>query len=76
MSEGLESLKSQLSALTAKERAELAHFLIRSLEDGGEEGTEAAWQAELTRRVEDIDSGRVTGKPAEEILPELRDEQP
>ena len=37
-----------------------------------DEGYEAAWEVELARRVEDIESGRVTGKPAKQVFAELR----
>lgn len=35
---------------------------------------EAAWAAELRRRIEDIDAGRDEGIPAEEVFAELRAE--
>ena len=61
MSGALQGLKSQLSALTVKERAELAQFLLRTLEDAEDEAVEAAWEAELNRRVGEIESGRAPG---------------
>ena len=77
MSENVEKLKEQLNSLTSRERADLAHFLIGSLEEEEEEeGAEAAWEAEVNRRVDDIESGQVSGRPAGEVLPEFRDQQP
>jgi putative addiction module component (TIGR02574 family) len=73
MSETLEELKSQLELLTAEERAELAHFLIRSLDGEEDDGVEAAWEAELTRRTEEILSGTAIGRPADEVFKELRE---
>jgi putative addiction module component (TIGR02574 family) len=72
MSVTIDQLKSEMSTLPANERAELAHFLIESLENGPEEGVEAAWEAELARRSEEILSGKVTGRPAEQVFAEIR----
>ena len=68
----VEQLKSMLATLSAAERAELAYFLIHSLDDE-EEGVAAAWEAEVARRIEDIDAGRVVGIPAAQVFDELRD---
>lgn len=67
----LDALKSHLVALPTEDRAELAQFLIETLEPASERDTEAAWEAELTRRVEEIRSGRVVGKLAEEVFAEV-----
>jgi putative addiction module component (TIGR02574 family) len=76
MSETLETLKSQLVALPPGDRAELADFLIDSLEEESEGDVDATWNAELDRRMADIRSGQVTGKPAEQIFAELRERFP
>jgi len=47
--------------------------LILSLEQEKDEDYEAAWDAELARRVADIESGRVIGKPAAQVFAELRE---
>ncbi len=73
MAGAVEKLKSELATLTNRERAELAQFLIRSLDKGQDEDAEAAWDAELTRRVREIKSGNAVGKPAEQVFAELRD---
>jgi putative addiction module component (TIGR02574 family) len=70
MAENHEHLKEQLGALAAPERAELARFLINSLDLEEDSEVEAAWEAELTRRVSDIKSGKVTGKPAAQVFEE------
>ncbi len=69
MSETTERFKSQLACLSAHDRAELAHFLIDSLDPGSE--AEAAWDQELARREAEIRSGNAAGKPADEVLAEL-----
>lgn len=72
MSMAIDQLKSEMTLLTAKERAELAHFLIETLEVESDEGVEAAWDAELARRSDEIKSGKVTGKSAEQVFDEIR----
>ncbi len=67
MTEAVEQLKSQASVLSARERAELAHFLLTSLE-AEEEGAQEAWLAEIRRRVAEIRGGSAVGRPADEVL--------
>jgi putative addiction module component (TIGR02574 family) len=54
MIQSVEKLKTELARLTPKERAEIASFLIRSLDDDVDPDAEAAWDAELARRAEEI----------------------
>ena len=72
MAETLEHLKQQLGTLAAPERAELARFLINSLDQEDDPDAEAAWEAELTRRTSEIKSGKVSGKPAAQVFEEIR----
>jgi putative addiction module component (TIGR02574 family) len=74
MTEALEQLKSQASALSVAERADLAYFLLTSLEPQ-EEGAEEA-RREVARRVAEIRSGQATGRPIDEVLAELRERYP
>ena len=73
MSETAEQLKSQLSRLSPQERAELAQFLIYSLDEAADAEAEAAWDAELARRMEEIGNGQAIGEPAGEVFAELRE---
>ncbi len=73
MAEVTEKLKSQLSLLSAGERAELAHFLIHSLDGGTDPDAEDAWDTELARRMDDIRSGKAVGEPVEKVFAELRE---
>ena len=73
MSETVERLKEEIGILTNQERAEIARFAIRSLEQGADNDAEAAWEVELARRVSDIESGRAVGKPADRVFAELRE---
>ena len=43
--------------LSPEARAELAARLIESLDEGADEGVEAAWSEEIARRIRDLDSG-------------------
>jgi putative addiction module component (TIGR02574 family) len=72
MTESAERIKQQLAHLSLRDRAELAHFLIQSLDPEMDDDAEAAWEAELARRAEEIDSGRAVGVPAEQVFAELR----
>ena len=75
MSQASDLFDSQLSQLPTNERAELAHLLLQSLDDSQDADAEAAWEQEITRRVAEIESGRATGRPAEEVMAELRRRQ-
>ena len=72
MSETAEKLRAELAQLPVKDRAELAYFLIHSLDVDTDPDTEAAWDAELRHRLEEIKSGMAVGEPAEQVLNELR----
>ncbi|MCL4203725.1 MAG: addiction module protein [Pirellulaceae bacterium] len=68
----VESIKRQLLALPASDRAELAHFLLHSLSDADETDEESAWDSELSRRLEEIENKVEFGEPAEVVFEELR----
>jgi putative addiction module component (TIGR02574 family) len=57
--------------LDERERAALASLLIESLEMEVEEGVEAAWLAEIERRVAELDSGAARAVPWEEVKARL-----
>ena len=46
-------------ALPAKERAKLAHDLLRSLDGPPDPDAEAAWTEEIARRARELDDGSV-----------------
>lgn len=68
-----ETLKSQLAQLSAQDRAELAQFLIGSLDETTDDHPEAAWKAELLKRAEEITNGCTEGIPADEVFGRLRE---
>lgn len=68
-------LLEQAKLLSDDERAELGHELLASIETEHEEpieDVEKAWAAELTRRLEDVDSGRAKTVPADEAIARVR----
>lgn len=67
-----EKLKPQLTALSPSDRAELACYLLASLDGPADPGSEQAWEAELTRRAAEVRSGRAEGRPADQAFAELR----
>ena len=71
MSATLDELKSTVSGLPVPERAELAHYLLCSLETP-DSGAAAEWLAIAEQRVSDVRSGRVVGISAEQVLASLR----
>jgi len=72
MSATAKKIRTEVASLNEAERAELAHFLIESLDHGSDEDAETAWDAELARRAKEIKSGRVSGEPARKVFSELR----
>ncbi len=56
--EALELLRLQVLTLPEQERAELAHDLIQSLDVPSDEGVEEAWEREILRRIDQIESGQ------------------
>jgi putative addiction module component (TIGR02574 family) len=71
-----ERLKEDLGRLSLPERAELAQFLLDSLEDGSDPDAEQAWEAELAQREHEIRTGQAVGEPAAQVIAELRKQYP
>jgi len=75
MTRDVRQMKTQLKQLSQPERAELAYFLLESL-GPSESGAAVAWEEELDRRVAEIQTGKATGRPAEDVFAELRKAYP
>ncbi len=71
MSLSLQELKNASSSLSIEERAELAQFLLRSLDESDEEEVRAEWLALAEKRMAEVRSGKVVGIPAEEVVKNL-----
>ena len=70
----LKEIEEQAMQLTPRERSELAHRLIVSLDGEPEDTPEAiakAWDEEIARRVADMEAGRTQWIPAEEVFKEV-----
>lgn len=72
----VDQLKTTLAALPVSDRAELAHYLLTSLDEANDDGDETSWQDELNRRIEEVRSGKAIGIPLESVLDELRQRHP
>lgn len=64
--QALEILQKAL-ALSDKECASIAGSLLESLDAPADEGVEAAWAAEIGRRIDELDSGKAKTVPWEEL---------
>ena len=72
MTETAERLKTDLVRLSLHERAELAQFLLESLEEESDANAEKMWESELGQREREIRGGQTVGEPAEQVIAELR----
>jgi len=69
----LEQITHDALTLSDQARARLAHALLQSLDESGDEsGVEEAWEAEVTRRLERVRQGTATGRPADAVFRDLR----
>ena len=73
MTKTAETLKIELAQLSVQDRAELAYFLIHSLDEGVDDNVLDAWDRELTQRLAEIYAGTAKGEPSDKVLLELRD---
>jgi putative addiction module component (TIGR02574 family) len=73
MSRAFIDVWKEASELSEKDRADLAGLLIESLEGQPEPDVEAAWAAEIERRVAELDAGVVKTIPWEEVRQRLID---
>ena len=74
MAIALKDIEKQALQLSPRERGELIHHLIVSLEGTPEDSPEAiaaAWDKEIARRVADMEAGKTVWIPAEEVFARL-----
>lgn len=67
MTKAAEKVLAEALTLDTRERADLAAKLLASLDGEPEEDVEAAWAAEVARRIEEIEAGRVELVPWEDV---------
>jgi putative addiction module component (TIGR02574 family) len=70
MPKPIEVLEAEAMKLTPGERADLADKLWLSVHS--REEVDAAWDAEIARRIQQVDSGEVECIPWETVMAELR----
>jgi len=68
----IQQMRDQVMALSASERASLAHELILSLDDPNEFELGAEYEAEIHRRLELVRQGVAAGRPATEVFAEIK----
>ena len=67
-----EKVGKEALALSESERAALAQLLIESIDGPADAEAEAAWDAELNRRLREVDSRSAMGRSAETVFAEIR----
>ncbi len=72
MSSTAKRIITEAMNLSSSERAQIAEELISSLDELPDEEVEKAWQAEINRRIDEVESGKVQCVPWEQILEKLR----
>ena len=71
-SSALERVRVEALNLSESERAELAHNLVASLDGPADSDVEKAWDAEILRRLSEIDSGTANLIDREEFRRRMR----
>jgi hypothetical protein len=68
MSRTLAALMDEALRLPSQDQLRLARVLLEQAEAVGDLEVEAAWEEEIERRVELVDSGLAKGRPFTEVL--------
>jgi putative addiction module component (TIGR02574 family) len=65
-------IESEALQLPPKERARLAQRLLASLDTESDRDAEQVWLQEAERRLDELESGKVIGIPAEQVFRRAR----
>jgi putative addiction module component (TIGR02574 family) len=68
----LERLRAEVLRLSDTERAELAHDLVKSLDEPADQDAAEAWDREVARRLDAIDAGTAKFIDREELRRRLQ----
>jgi putative addiction module component (TIGR02574 family) len=68
----LEKIRLEALRLSEAERADLAHSLVSSLNGPADADAESAWDAEILRRLAEIDAGSAKLIDREELRQRMR----
>jgi putative addiction module component (TIGR02574 family) len=66
----VEELVQRARALSAQDRARIAEELLASLDEDSDSESEAAWEQEIGRRVDEIKTGKAKLISAEHVFAE------
>jgi putative addiction module component (TIGR02574 family) len=69
----MERLRNEALELSEAERAELAHDLVRSLDGTADASAAGAWDAEILRRLQEIEAGAAKTVDREEFSRRIRE---
>ena len=72
MNSTLAELEQKVTQLSADERAQLALYLLQSLEPADEGDIDEAWRVESERRLAQIESGEVQSVPGDDVFARVR----
>lgn len=72
MSRNFDTLAADVLTLPPDERVRLAEALFDSVDDFTEAAVAADWDAEIESRVDEYESGKVNGIPADDVMREAR----
>jgi len=68
----LDKVRSEALRLSEAERAELAHSLVQSLDGPADPDAQSAWDAEIVRRLAEVDAGTAELIDREEMRRRMR----
>ena len=68
----IQEVRSKVMALSASERASLAHDLILSLDDPADYELGPAQETEIQRRLTMVREGTALGRPASEVFADIK----
>jgi putative addiction module component (TIGR02574 family) len=70
----INDIRKEALALSASERASLAHDLILSLDNPDDLELQPEQEAEIQRRVQTVQEGKATGRSLESVVSDIRAE--
>ncbi len=73
MSASISKIAEQAKALSPAERVALAEVLLESVQVSVDPEVEAAWEAELSRRVAEVEGGAAILVSSEDVYPKARE---
>lgn len=72
MAATLDTLSKEALVLPPDQRVALALRLLESVEPEPEPGIDAAWEAEIASRIDQLDRGEIKAVPASEVFDRVR----